>query len=38
MKKLICSKCNERFFRVGFNFCPFDGTHIEWNNYEDTKG
>ncbi len=30
MEKLICSKCNERFYRVGFKFCPFDGTPIEW--------
>lgn len=29
-KKLICSKCNERFYRETFKFCPFDGTPIKW--------
>jgi len=29
-QKLVCSKCNERFYRLGFKFCPFDGTPIEW--------
>ena len=27
---LICSKCKEQFYRVGFKFCPFDGTPMKW--------
>ncbi len=34
-EKLICPKCGERFFRVGFNFCPFDGTPIKWEKDEN---
>lgn len=33
-ERLICPKCNERFFRVGFKFCPFDGTPISWKFIE----
>ncbi len=34
-EKLICPKCGERFFRVRFKFCPFDGTPMEWKEIED---
>jgi len=34
-EKLSCPKCGERFFRVGFNFCPFDGTPIKWEKDEN---
>ncbi len=34
-EKLVCSKCDERFYRVGFKFCPFDGTPMEWEKDED---
>ena len=32
MKKeqLICSKCKQKFVRVEFKFCPFDGTPMKW--------
>ena len=32
---LVCSKCNEKFYRVGFKFCPFDGMPIFWEKVKN---